>query len=188
MAKSKNLLKGDKIFIVPSNDDNLWEEPWIIHIKDGEKEVIGWVSFAGEKKAGTVPISIEIPNIHYRNQGYGTQALRLMTEWAFYHRNVFEIQTTAEHENSAYIMALQKAGFVFRDGTRFIENYSIVKQKTAWTGVYLIIGIVAGLILGFVFNNGWAGLGVGVFVAVILGGSMDFKERKYRESVTGKKK
>ncbi len=41
MAKSKNLLKGDKIFIVPSNDDNLWEEPWIIHIKDGEKEVIG---------------------------------------------------------------------------------------------------------------------------------------------------
>ena len=63
-----------------------------------------------------------------------------------------------------------------------------MKQKTAWTGVYLIIGIVAGLVLGFVFNNGWAGLGVGVFVAVILGGSMDFKERKYRESVTGKKK
>lgn len=187
MAKSKNLLKGDKIYIVPTNDANLWEEPWDIHIIDGEKEKIGQISFAGEKDAGTVPISIEIPDIHYRNRGFGTQALRLMTEWAFYHRNVFEIKTTADHENSAFIAALQKAGFVYRDGTRYIENYSIIKPKTAWTGIYLIIGIVAGLILGFVFNNGWAGLGVGVFVAIIVGGSMDFKEKSYRESITHKK-
>jgi len=188
MAKSKNTLKGSKVFIKPSNDDNLWEEPWDIYVVDGEKEKVGQVSFAGEKSMGTVPISIEIPDIHYRNRGFGTEALRLMTEWAFYHRNVFEIKTTSEHENSAYIMALQKAGFVYRGGTRFIEDYSIVKQKTSWTGIYLFIGILAGLIMGFVLNNAYAGLGIGVFIAVIIGGSMDFKEKRYRESVTGKKK
>ena len=188
MAHSKNLLKGNKVFIKPSNEDNPWEEPWDIYVVDGEKEKVGWVSFAGEKEKGTIPISIEIPNIHYRNRGFGTEALRLMTEFAFYHKNIFEIKTTAEHENSAYIMALQKAGFVYRDGTREIENYSITKQQTSWTGIYLFIGVIAGLIMGFVLNNGYAGLGIGVFIAVIIGGSMDFKEKKYRQSVTGKKK
>ena len=188
MAHSKNLLKGNKVFIKPSNEDNLWEEPWDIYVADGEKEKVGQVSFAGEKARGTVPITIVIPDIHYRNRGFGTEALRLMTEWAFYHKNVFEIETTAEHENSAYIMALQKAGFVYRGGTRYIENYSITKQQTSWTGIYLIIGIVAGLIMGFVLNNGYAGLGIGVFIAVIIGGSMDLKEKRYRESVVGTKK
>ena len=187
MARSKNMLKGNSIFIVPSNEENLWEEPWDIHVKDGEKEKIGTVSFAGEKARGCVPISIEIPDIHYRNRGFGTQALRLMTEWAFFHRNVFEIETTAEHENSAYIMALQKAGFVYREGTRETEHYSITKQKTSWTALYLIIGIIVGLALGIIVNNGYAGLGVGVFFAVIVGSSMDLKEKHYRESVVGKK-
>lgn len=188
MAQSRNILKGSKIFVKPSDDENLWEEPWNIYTNDDDKELVGQVSFAGDKERGTVPISIVIPDIHFRNRGFGTEALRLMTEWAFYHRNVFEIKTTAEHENSAYIMALQKAGFVYRGGTRHIENYSIIKQKTAWTGIYLIVGIVAGLIMGFVFNNAWAGLGLGIFIAVILGSSMDFKEKKYRESVIGNKK
>ncbi|MBO4678411.1 MAG: GNAT family N-acetyltransferase [Lachnospiraceae bacterium] len=188
MAQSKNLLKGNKVFIKPSNDENLWEEPWDIYINDDEKAKIGQVSFAGEKASGTIPISIAIPDPHHRNRGFGTEALRLMTEWAFYHRNIFEIQTETLHENSAYIMALQKAGFVFRGGTREVEQYSIIKQKSSWTGLYLFIGIIAGLIMGFVLNNTWAGLGIGIFVAVILGSSMDFKEKKYRESIIGKDK
>jgi len=190
MAKTKagNILKGNKIFIEPSNVEKPWDEPWNIHVNGGEKEIIGQVSFAGEKAAGCVPISIEIPDIHYRNRGFGTEALRLMTEWAFYHRNVFEIKTESLHENSAYIMALQKAGFVYRGGTREVEQYSILKQKTSWTGIYIFIGIIAGLIMGFLFGNSWAGLGIGIFIAVVLGTSMDFKEKKYRESVIGKDK
>ena len=188
MDKSKNMLKGRKVCVVPDDDNNLWEEPWNIYINDDSKELIGQVSFAGEKTAGCVPISIAIPDVYDRNKGFGTEALRLMTEWAFYHRNVFEIKTESLHENSGYIMALQKAGFVFRGGTREVEQYSIVKQKTSWTGVYLFVGIVAGLIMGFVLNNSWAGLGIGIFIAVILGTSMDFKEKKYRESIIGKDK
>lgn len=188
MAQSKNLIKGSKVFIQPSVEDNPWEEPWNIYINDDEKRLIGQVSFAGEKAAGCVPISIAIPDIHDRNRGFGTEALRLMTEWAFYHRNVFEIKTESLHENSGYIMALQKAGFVFRGGTREVEQYSIVKQKTSWTGIYVFIGIIAGLIMGFVFGNAWAGLGIGLFIALVLGTSMDFKEKKYRESIIGKDK
>ena len=52
------------------------------------------------------------------------------------------------------------------------------------TGGYLIGFIV----MGFVFGNAWAGLGIGLFIALVLGTSMDFKEKKYRESIIGKDK
>lgn len=186
---TKHDQKSRKLIISPSNPEDLWESRWDIYLNQKEtkeKPLIGWISFAGEKNLGTIPMEVMIYNPDDRNKGYGTEAIRIMADWAFLHKNIFEITAVSEHENSGYIMALQKAGFVLREATREIEHYSITKQGTSWTGLYLLIGIVAGLILAFVLNNGWVGLGIGLISCLLIGSSMDLKEKKYRESVTGR--
>ena len=187
MKKAGFILKDRDILIIPRDEEKLWDAPWDIIRNDDEKEKIGIVSFEGEKEMGAVPITIEIFENYYRNRGFATLALRMMTEWAFSFKNVFEIKAVTKHENSAAIAALQKAGFVYRTHEHETEYYSIIKQKTSWTGLYLIIGIVAGLIVGFVFSNQWLSLAVAIIVGLVVGSSLDAKENAYRKSITGKK-
>lgn len=173
--------------IVPSDEGALWNADWIIYLKqEGETTQIGKVSFAGEKEYGEIPFYIELKE-EYRNQGYGTQAIRMMTGWAFKHGPVYEITAVTEHSNDKAVRALKKAGFVYREGDRRVETYSMVKPKTNWLGLYVIIGICVGLVLGVVISNSYIGLGIGLVVSVILGGSMDVASRKEREKITGKK-
>lgn len=187
--KNQFMLKDNNISVIPTDRDKMWETPWKIFRNydagDPGKE-IGYITFEGEKTRGTVPISIEIYDPIDRNQGFGTKAIRLMTEWAFGFSNVFEITASTLHENSSYIMALQKAGFVQRNYSKDVENYSITKPKTVWTGLYLMIGIIASFIVGFLLNNVWIGLVLGILSCTIIGSTMDYKEKKFRESITGK--
>lgn len=186
MKEGKYLLKSDKITIEPVNEDDLWEGDWEIRLKDSTRAKIGTVSYAGEKEAGAIPIRIEIAE-KYRNQGYGTEALKMMVDWAFLHRNIYEVTAVAEHENSAFIYSLEKAGFVFRDGTRSTEYYSITKEKSSWMGLYLMIGIVVGLIIGVVLVSPYVGMGIGLLISLGCGAAMDNRAKKEREAVVGQR-
>lgn len=185
MMKNDFCLKSDTVTITPSNMENLWESDWIIAFRKGEKEQIGTASFAGEKLLGTVPLSVELMP-RYRNRGLGTEIIRMMVNWAFLHKNIFEVVSKVEHENDKGVNALQKAGFVFRGNEGKVETYSIIKRKTAWTGVYAVIGIFVGLILGIVINSVWLGFVIGLIASLSVGAIMDNNALKYRESVTGK--
>lgn len=185
MKKSSFCLKNDTVMITPSNMEDLWESDWIIAFRKGEKEQLGTATFAGEKRLGTVPLYVELLP-EYRNRGLGTEIIRMLVNWAFLHRNIFEVVSSAEHENDKGVNALQKVGFVYRGSEGAVENYSIIKEKTAWTGVYAIVGILNGMLLGVVLNNLWLGFILGVVVSLCIGEIMDNKALKYRESVTGK--
>ncbi|MDE5589520.1 MAG: GNAT family N-acetyltransferase [Acetatifactor sp.] len=185
MMKNSFCLKSDTFTITPSNMENLWEADWIIAFTKGEKEQLGTASFAGEKLLGTVPLNVELMP-QYRNRGLGTEIIRMMVNWAFLHKNVFEVVSKVEHENDKGVNALQKAGFVFRGNEGKVETYSIIKSKTAWTGVYAVIGILVGLILGIVINSVWLGFAIGFGISLCIGAIMDGNALKYRESVTGK--
>ncbi|MDE6918497.1 MAG: GNAT family N-acetyltransferase, partial [Lachnospiraceae bacterium] len=122
----------------------------------------------------------------YRNRGLGTEIIRMLVNWAFLHRNIFEVVSRAEHENDKGVNALQKAGFVYRGSEGEVETYSIVKGKTAWTGVYVVVGILNGMLLGIVLNSLWLGFAIGIAASLCIGAVMDNNALKYRESVTGK--
>ncbi|MCQ2520566.1 MAG: GNAT family N-acetyltransferase [Lachnospiraceae bacterium] len=179
-------LKGRKVLLLPTNKDDLWNEPWDIILKNDEERKMGWISFAGEKANGLIPISIELEK-NFRNQGYGTEALKLMTEFAFDHSGVYEIEAESDSENDSYIFALEKAGYVMRSKRKGVERYSIVKPKSVWTGLYIFIGICAGCILGIVLSNMWVGLAAGVLIGTIIGATLDNNEAKERESMIGHK-
>lgn len=186
VMKNSFCLKSDTITITPSNMEDLWESDWIIAFRKGEKEQFGTASFAGEKLLGTVPLNVELMP-KYRNRGLGTEIIRMMVNWAFQHKNVFEVVSKVEHENDKGVNALQKAGFVFRDYEGKVETYSIIKGKTVWTGVYVVLGIYVGLIFGIVINSVWLGFAIGIGASLCIGVIMDNDASKYRESVTGKR-
>lgn len=185
MKKKDVWLKSDTITVTPSNVDDLWESDWIIALPKEEKEQIGTASFAGEKLLGTVPLKVELAQ-RYRNRGLGTEVIKMMVNWAFLHKNIYEVISWVEHENDKGVNALRKAGFVFRGNEGKLETYSIVKEKTVWTGVYVVAGIVVGMILGIVINNVWLGFALGMVICLCMGAIMDSNALKYRESVTGK--
>lgn len=184
--KDNFCLKSDTLTITPANREDLWESEWNIAFRKDDKEQLGTATFAGEKLLGTVPLHVELMP-KYRNRGLGTEIIRMMVNWAFLHKNIFEVVSRVEHENDKGINALQKAGFVYRgidEGK--VETYSIIKAKTTWTGVYLVIGIFVGLLLGIVLNSLWVGFIIGIVASLCVGGIMDNKANKYREDITGK--
>ncbi len=185
MKKSSFCLKTDTLTITPSNTEDLWGSDWIIAFRKGEKEQLGTATFAGVKRLGTVPLYVELLP-QYRNRGLGTEIIRMLVNWAFLHRNIFEVVSRAEHENDKGVNALQKAGFVYRGSEGEVETYSIIKGKTAWTGVYVIVGILNGMLLGIVLNSLWLGFAIGIAASLCIGAVMDNNALKYRESVTGK--
>ncbi len=182
----KNLLKSSQITIEPSDEADLWNADWIISLTKGEKNRIGKASFAGEKVRGTVPLQVELEE-EYRNQGYGTEAIRMMVNWAFRHASVYEVTAVTEHENDKAVRALEKAEFVYREGDRHTERYSIIKGKSNWLGIYLVIGICLGLILGIVLSAPKLGFGIGLIASIITGAAMDNSEKHKREKITGTK-
>lgn len=186
MENKSFCLKTEEITITPTKEDDLWESDWVVAFRKGEKEQIGTASFAGEKLLGAVPLRVELAP-SYRNRGFGTEVIKMMVNWAFLHKNIYEITSRVEHENDKGVNALQKAGFVFRGSEANVETYSIVKEKTVWTGVYVVVGIAAGTLLGLIMNNLWLGFAIGLIMCLFIGRSMDYNEMKYRESVTGKK-
>lgn len=186
MMKNKYLLKSDKILVKPQNEEDLWGTAWDILLNEGDNRKIGYISFEGEKYSGTIPISVELDEYH-RDKGYGTRAIRLMTDWAFLHSNIYEVETFTDPENDAYIFALEKAGYVYRghmdDGK---DRYSKEKQPTSWLGLYVVIGIAVGAALGIVIDIPWVGIVVGLFAGIVIGRYMDSQVVSAREKVTGK--
>ena len=191
MKFNKYMYKSGELMVKPVDENDVWNCKWdVFLIKESDTERIGWVSFEGTKERGTVPISIEIEPL-YRRRGHGTAVLKMMREWAFFHKDIFEISTQVSNENTELIHALERAGFIYSEGLSIengvMETYSITKQKSSWTGLYIIIGFIAGMILGIVLNNMWVGLAISIFFGLAFGIGMDLGEKKWREKITGKK-
>lgn len=181
---NNHVVKTPKVTIVASDDNDIWNADWHIHLTNGNQR-IGTFSFAGEKVLGTIPIHVELDEA-FRNQGYGTEVIEAMTDWAFRFKNIYEITAVTDRENDKCVKALRKNDFVCRETEGRIETYSKTRPKTAWTGLYLFIGIFLGFIMGIVFAHVITGMIVGVVIGVSIGLSMDSAANKERQKVTGK--
>ncbi len=187
--KKKYDYKSGNMLIRPTDEENIWECDWDIFLLTDEMTRIGKLSFAGKKERGTVPISIELIPL-YRGRGNGTSALRMAREWAFLHKNIYEIEAYVDRDNEDCIGALISANFIYRSDPTIektdLERYSVVKPKSTWLGLYIIIGVAAGVILGLVIDIPWAGMAGGLGLAIAIGSYMDAKEKRQRLKVTGR--
>ena len=186
--KSTFELKGDKVIITPKDPTKPFECEWDIILKDPDRPVIGKLSFEGEKMLGRVPLQIEIFETQNRNRGFGTEAIKMIKEWTLYHKDIYEVTAEVLHENDSAVIAFEKAGFVFRDGTREIEHYSATRQKSSWLGLYAVIGIIIGLLLVILVPSyPFFTFSASMIVCLAAGLGMDARENAHQRKVTGQK-
>ena len=170
-------LLSEHLAFDPSVDEDFWNKPWTVSLRDEPETVIGTVSFAGATIAGEVPINVELKP-EFRDQGYGAEIFAFMARWVFRFRNLREVTAVCDHENDKCIHALSKAGYVYREIKGNREYYSIKRQKTGWTGLYVIVGFSAGFMIGLLLTNLWLGTAIGVLAGAITGILLDLREKK----------
>lgn len=185
VLKAQYLNMKDRIVKDPAN--GIWNAYWDISLKKDEKQSIGCVYFSGAPELGSVTLSFKVEQ-RYNWDKIVAEALRLITDWAMAQNDVYEIHTYIEISKDGYIRNIERADFVYRETEGEIEHYSMEKPATSWIGLYLIIGIAVGFILGFVFSSMIIGMAVAVIASILLGGIMDQKDAVAREKVTGQKR
>jgi len=185
-GKNRYTIKTKELRIEPVNPENIWEDDWTVTLLGEKETVIGHASFAGDKERGTIPLWVELES-EYVNKGYGTRVFKLMTDFAFNCKNIYEITAITDIDNDKCIYALEKAGFVYRKKEGRNEEYSISKPKSTWLGLYLYLGLLVGMVLVIVLGGSWAGLVIGLVIGAMFGLGMDNQERKKRADIVGKK-
>ena len=85
-----------------------WYAIWMIELKDGTH--IGELCFKGLSADGTAEIGYGISE-EYQNNGYATEAVRAVLEWAFSHPEVTAVEAETDDDNIASKRVLEKCEF-----------------------------------------------------------------------------
>ena len=85
-----------------------WYAIWMIELKDGTH--IGELCFKGLDSDGIAEIGYGISE-EYQNNGYATEAVKALIQWAFNAPQVIAIEAETESENTASIRVLEKCSF-----------------------------------------------------------------------------
>ena len=160
--------------LMPENDKNVLEQEWRILLKKDDQTPVGSMHFENGILNGEVNISVELEK-EYEKTNYIQEIFYSMSRFVFMSDDIREICTSCRHEKDSRVRGLEKAGYVlrqFKDGT---DYYSMKKQKTSWTGLYIFIGLIAGFILGLTFSNLFMGTIIGVLSGAVIGYLMDKK-------------
>ncbi len=92
-----------------SNPDQWeWYAIWMIELKNGTH--IGELCFKGLSANGVAEIGYGISE-EYQNNGYATEAVKAVLEWAFAHPKVAAVEAETDSENTASKRVLEKCGF-----------------------------------------------------------------------------
>lgn len=163
-------------------DDRLWYTPWQMIEKSSGKRM-GDLCFKGAPQKGRVEIGYGITE-EFEGQGFTTEGLKAMCEWAFSQKDVYIVEAETEPQNKASQRVLEKAGFVPLDkvgqeGPRF----ALSKPATSWLAVYMCLGLSIGMSLGASSGNSSLGLSLGIAVGTCLGAALDAAERKHRNQI-----
>ncbi len=179
-------MKTSGLFIIPVDEKQRFTTTYELYIRRKRErgELIGKMWFCGEPSHGRIEIKFEIDS-KYRDKGYATEALREITDWAFMQKGVYEIVAYADHDNDAALAVLTKAKYIYRTIDNHIEEYSIIKPKTTWLGLYVCIGFFIGPAIGIVIQSPALGTVIGMTACILAGLIMDSKDRTERKTYYG---
>lgn len=92
-------------------NDRLWYTNWQIQLRSNGTSV-GSLCFKGAPKNGAVEIGYGIDK-PFQKQGYATEAVKGVMEWAFAQQGVYFVTAETEKENLASIQVLENNGFSY---------------------------------------------------------------------------
>ena len=162
-------------------ENRIWYAPWGMTLKK-ERTYIGDLCFKGPVKDNAVEIGYGIlPG--WEGNGYTTEAVQAMTQWAFDNAEVVFIEAETEPENRASGRVLEKCGFVpdgeGKEGPRFV----LEKPLANWMAIYMLFGISIGTSLGTSFDNVGIGISLGLCFGLVIGAALDSSAGKERKKL-----
>jgi len=159
--------------------DHLWYTNWQIILKS-ENKSIGSIGFNGAPNSKyEVEVGYGISK-QYQNQGYATEALKAICDWAF-SQNAYYIQAKIEPENKASEKVLDKCGFKQIDNGDEGLLFELEKPASSWIAIYMCLGMSVGLSIGIAMNNIAIGMCIGLSIGVALGAALDAEDKKKRK-------
>ncbi len=107
------------------------------HIRTlADDTLVGFVTLHSlEWNNGTALLAIGIGGAENRGQGYGTEALALILNYAFYELNLHRVGLNVIGDNERAIRAYQKVGFQKEGVTREAVQRDGQRQDLIWMGV-----------------------------------------------------
>ena len=107
-----------------SPKDRVWYATWNMELKNEPKTIVGDLCFKGITDDGMVEIGYGLKE-GYCGNGYMTEAVRAMTEWAISQDKVSRVEAETDPDNQPSKNVLAKVGFVptgemGEEGPRFV--------------------------------------------------------------------
>ena len=169
-------------------ENRLWYSAWRMALKTAPEQPIGDLCFKGPPEKGGVEIGYGTEP-GYEGQGYMTEAVQHLAEWALTNTDVYTVFAETAPDNAASQRVLEKAGFkpctgenaVGEEGPRFRRDL----EKPSYVALYMCLGMSVGLSLGAALDSVGVGLSMGLCLGVALGTALDRSEKKHRREVTG---
>ena len=160
----------------------LWNTPWKM-ISKQTHQVMGDLCFKGAPQKGTVELGYGLEK-EFEGQGYMTEAVGAMLDWAFAQKDVYAFEAETAPENRASQCILEKHKFTpagqGTEGPRFRRE----KAAMSWMSVYMCLGLSIGLSLGSANGNMTVGMSLGMGIGLCIGMLLDSQEKKHRKTVT----
>ena len=92
-------------------DERMWHTVWNMELKNDPGIIVGDFCFKGIGDDGVTEIGYGLKE-EYRHQGYMTEAVRTVTEWALSQEKVQQVEAETDMHNIASQNVLLRAGFV----------------------------------------------------------------------------
>ena len=163
-------------------ENRIWYAPWKMILKESSQS-IGDLCFKGPVKNHAVEIGYGVQP-QYEGNGYTTEALQAMTQWAFGQKDIVFVEAETDPDNKASQRVLEKCNFVSEDtmgeeGPRFVLESPLVN----WSPIYMLFGMSIGMAIGHFQNQTLWGMAIGISFGVLLGALVNLSEKKNRETL-----
>ena len=108
-------------------EDRVWYATWNMELKEQPKTIVGDLCFKGITDDGMVEIGYGLKKGYCRN-GYMTEAVRALTEWALSQNKVSRVEAETDPDNLPSKRILANVGFV-PTGEVGVEGPRFVLEK-----------------------------------------------------------
>lgn len=160
----------------------VWYAPWKMTLRS-DHTYIGDLAYKGPAQENTVEIGYGILP-EYEKNGYTTEAVQAMTQWAFGNPDVVFVLAETDPNNKASQRVLEKCGFLpdgeGKEGPRFVLEQPLT---TNWMAVYMLFGLSIGTALGSSGGNIGIGISLGLGVGLCIGAALDLSTKREREKL-----
>lgn len=165
-------------------ENRAWYAPWKLCLKKDADTVVGDICFKGPQQKGAVEIGYAMRD-GYSGNGYMTEAVGALIEWAMTQTDVYTIWAETAPDNAASRRVLEKLKFVPGGEGEEGPRFKLEKEPTAWMALGMCFGISIGISFGSAFGNTAIGMCFGVSIGMMMGLLGDRQEKKHRQDVTG---